>query len=222
MLDDPVSSLDHRRRWEVAERLAKESLTRQVIIFTHDIYFLLILEQKAEEVGATLTKNYIRRTAEGYGVHSEDLPFDVLGTKDRLGRLRQVLVDVSKAASEGNEDLQRLLTARCYGQLRLAWERCIEEVLLNGAVQRFSEGVSTQRLKGVTVTDDDYREIDAGMTKCSKFEHDAAAVVGRLPIPAPDELSDDIEKLAKWRQTLNKRVEGIAKGVSTRSALFAA
>lgn len=140
----------------------------------------------------------------------------------RLGRLRQVLVDVSKAANEGNEDLQRLLTARCYGQLRLAWERCIEEVLLNGAVQRFSEGVSTQRLKGVTVTDDDYREIDAGMTKCSKFEHDAAAVVGRLPIPAPEELSDDIEKLAKWRQTLNKRVEGIAKGVATRSALFAA
>jgi Uncharacterized protein conserved in bacteria len=222
VLDDPVSSLDHRRRWEVAERLAKESLTRQVVVFTHDIYFLLILEQKAEEVGAILTKNYIRRTAEGYGVHSKDLPFDVLGTKDRLGRLRQMLVDVRKAANEGNEDLQRLLTAKCYGQLRLAWERCIEEVLLNGAVQRFGEGVSTQRLKGVTVTDDDYREIDAGMTKSSKFEHDAAAIVGRLPIPDPDELGGDIERLAKWRETLYKRVEGIAKGTTSRSAFFAA
>ncbi|HGO6126438.1 AAA family ATPase [Burkholderia cepacia] len=222
VLDDPVSSLDHRRRWEVAERLARESLTRQVIVFTHDIYFLLILEQKAEEVGATLTKNYIRRTADGYGVHSEDLPFDVLGTKDRLGRLRQLLVGVRKAAKEGDEDLQRQLTAKCYGQLRLAWERCIEEVLLNGAVQRFGEGVSTQRLKGVTVTDDDYHEIDAGMTKSSKFEHDPAAPVGRLPIPDPDELSDDIERLAKWRETLNKRVDGIAKGTASRSALFTA
>lgn len=221
VLDDPVSSLDHRRRWEVAERLAKESLTRQVIVFTHDIYFLLILEQKAEEVGATLTKNYIRKTADGYGVHSEDLPFDVLGTKDRLGRLRQILVGVRKAAKDGDEDLQRLLTTKCYGQLRLAWERCIEEVLLNGAVQRFGEGVSTQRLKGVTVTDDDYREIDSGMTKSSKFEHDAAAAVGRLPIPEPDELSDDIERLAKWRETLNKRVEAIAKGTASRSTLFA-
>jgi len=220
VLDDPVSSLDHRRRWEVAERLAKESLTRQVIVFTHDIYFLLILEQKAEEVGTTLTKNYIRRTPDGHGVYSEDLPFDVLGTKDRLGRLRQMLVGVRKAAKDGDEDLQRLLTAKCYGQLRLAWERCIEEVLLNSAVQRFSEGVLTQRLKGVTVTDEDYREIDAGMTKSSKFEHDAAAIVGRLPVPDPGELNDDIERLARWRDAVNKRVEGIAKGTTSRSAMF--
>lgn len=222
VLDDPVSSLDHRRRWEVAERLAKESLTRQVIIFTHDIYFLLILEQKAKEVGAMLTNNYIRRTAEGYGVHSEDLPFDVLGTKDRLGRLRQMLVGVRKAAKEGDEDLQRHLTAKCYGQLRLAWERCIEEVLLNGTVQRFGEGISTQRLKGVTVTDDDYREIDHGMTKSSKFEHDAASQIGRLPIPDPDEVSEDIERLAVWREALRKRAEDIAKGTTSRAALFAA
>lgn len=114
------------------------------------------------------------------------------------------------------QDLQRQLTVKCYGQLRLAWERCIEEVLLNGAVQRFSEGISTLRLKGVTVTDDDYREIDAGMTKSSKFEHDAAVAVGRLPIPDPDELSDDIERLAKWREKLNQRVEGIAKGTASR------
>ncbi|MDT9002258.1 AAA family ATPase [Paucibacter sp. APW11] len=211
VLDDPVSSLDHRRRWEVAERLAEESLTRQVIVFTHDIYFLLILEQKAQEVGADLTKNYIRRTARGYGVHSEDLPFDVLGTKDRLGRLRQMLVIVRKAAKEGDEEAQRQLTAKCYGHLRLAWERCIEEVLLNGAVQRFGEGVATLRLKGVTVTDNDYSEIYAGMTKCSKFEHDAAAAVGRLPVPVPVELSDDIERLAKWRDLLDKRVKDVAK-----------
>ncbi|WP_232464860.1 hypothetical protein [Burkholderia ubonensis] len=95
-------------------------------------------------------------------------------------------------------------------------------MLLNGAVQRFGEGVSTQRLKGVTVTDDDYHEIDAGMSKSSKFEHDPAAAVGRLPIPDPDELSDDIERLAKWRETLNKRVDGIAKGTASRSALFTA
>jgi len=58
--------------------------------------------------------------------------------------------------------------------LRLAWERCIEEVLLNGAVQRFGESVSTQRLKSVVVTDEDYLKIEAGMSKSSKFEHVAA------------------------------------------------
>lgn len=211
VLDDPVSSLDHRRRWEVAERLVGESLSRQVIIFTHDIYFLCILEQKAEEGGAALVKNYIRRTAQGYGVYSQDLPFDVVGTKDRIARLRQMLVDVRKAHGNGNDDEHRRLTSMCYGRLRLAWERGIEEVLLNGVVQRFGEGVSTQRLKSVIVTDDDYREVDAGMSKSSKFEHDAAMAVGRLPIPEPDELGQDIERLATWRDMVNKRLNDIAK-----------
>ncbi|RMV29339.1 hypothetical protein ALP12_200503 [Pseudomonas savastanoi pv. phaseolicola] len=211
VLDDPVSSLDHRRRWEVAERLAIESLTRQVIVFTHDIYFLCILEQKVEELGAELTKNYIRRTAQGYGVHSQDLPFDVLGTKDRLGRLRQELVEIRRAQKDGDDDEHRRLTAACYGRLRLAWERCVEEVLLNGSVQRFGEGVSTQRLKSVVVIDDDYLEVEAGMSKSSKFEHDAAMVIGRLPIPEPDELEQDIEKLSAWRLTLDKRLKETAK-----------
>lgn len=211
VFDDPVSSLDHRRRWEVAERLAIESLTRQVIVFTHDIYFLCILEQKAEEIGAALTKNYIRRTADGYGVHSPDLPFDVVGTKDRLARLRQMLLAIRKVHKENNDDDHRRLTAVCYGRLRLAWERCVEEVLLNGAVQRFGEGVLTQRLKSVVVTDEDYREVEAGMAKSSKFEHDAATAVGRLPVPDPDELEKDIERLAKWRDAVNKRLDNIAK-----------
>lgn len=211
VLDDPVSSLDHRRRWEVAERLAIESLTRQVIIFTHDIYFLCILEQKVEELGTALTKNYIRRTAQGYGVHSHDLPFDVLGTKDRLGRLRQELVAIRKAHKDGDEDKHRLLTAACYGKLRLAWERCVEEVLLNGAVQRFGEGVSTQRLKSVVVIDHDYLEVETGMSKSSKFEHDAAMAVGRLPIPEPEELEQDIEKLSAWRIKLDKRLKETSK-----------
>lgn len=211
VLDDPVSSLDHRRRWEVAERLAEECLTRQVIVFTHDIYFLCILEQKTEELAATLTKSYIRRTAQGFGGHSQDLPFDILGTKDRLGRLKQMAVEVRKAQKDGNDDEHRRLTSVCYGRLRLAWERCIEEVLLNGAVQRFGEGISTQKLKSVVVTDDDYREVDAGMTKSSKFEHDAAMAVGRLPIPDPDELDQDIARLSSWRDAVNKRLGETAK-----------
>lgn len=210
VLDDPVSSLDHRRRWEVAERLALESLIRQVIIFTHDIYFLCIIEQKAEEFGAEITKNYIRRAAGGYGVHSHDLPFDVMGTKDRIGRLRQEIVNIRKVHNVDDDEFRRL-TSGCYGRLRLAWERCVEEVLLNGAVQRFGEGVSTQRLKSVIVTDDDYKEVEAGMSKCSKFEHDAATIVGRLPMPAPDDLERDVERLEEWRKGLTSRLKKTAE-----------
>lgn len=39
IFDDPVSSLDHRRIKEVAQRVALLAETTQVIVFTHDIFF---------------------------------------------------------------------------------------------------------------------------------------------------------------------------------------
>lgn len=128
------------------------------------------------------------------------------------GQLRQFIADAQKAKKDGDDDRLRMVTSYAYGRLRLAWERCVEEVLLpNGVVQRFGEGVSTQRLKAVLVTDDDYKQIEAGMTKSSKFEHDAASLVGRLPIPDPDELSQDIERLEAFRLAVEKRnKQGIA------------
>ena len=48
MLDDPVSSLDHVFTGKIAARLAQEGLKRQVIIFTHNIAFLMELEDACE------------------------------------------------------------------------------------------------------------------------------------------------------------------------------
>lgn len=179
-----------------------------------------MLERRAKAVGVDIAKTFIRRTPAGYGVHSEDLPFEVLGTRARIGRLRDMLVDVRRAAKSGDEELQRSRTSELYRQLRLAWERGVEEVLLNGAVQRFEPGVSTVRLDGVTITDDDYVEISQGMSKSSTFEHDAANAVDRLPIPHPDEVEEDIERLETWRTNVEKRVRDIRGRKITRASLF--
>ena len=47
VFDDPVSSLDYRWRENVARRLVEEAKKRQVIVFTHDVVFLLLLKQSA-------------------------------------------------------------------------------------------------------------------------------------------------------------------------------
>jgi len=101
-----------------------------------------------------------------------------------------------------------------YTTLRLAWERAVEEILFSNVVQRFAEGVSTQSLHSVVVEDSDYKTIDEGMTKCSKFAHDAA-LSANLPTPHPDELKADIEKLEAWRDAVEKRKEGIKQRRTT-------
>src|SRR5690606_33734993 len=76
VFDDPVSSLDHRRRERVAKRLSIEAAQRQVIVFTHDIYFLCVLAEEAKQAGVPIVTQSLVRRAEGFGVAHPDLPFE--------------------------------------------------------------------------------------------------------------------------------------------------
>lgn len=205
VFDDPVSSLDHRRRWHVARRLAQEATKRQVIIFTHDIYFLCILQQEADKAGLSLSTQCIRKSVDGFGSQTDRLPFDALSTSKRVKALRSMHEQVAKAHKAGDEDHAKMLTRNAYYHLRLAWERAVEEVLLQGVVSRFDEGISTKKLRYVVVEDNDYKIIDEGMTKSSKFAAHDPAANAMLPTPHPDELCADIEKLENWRRSVEDR-----------------
>lgn len=209
VFDDPVSSLDHRRRWHVARRLAEEAKQRQVIVLTHDIYFLCILQQEADAIGLHFSPQCIRKSPSGFGVQSERLPFDAMSTSRRVKFLRQLHEAAAKAHKAGDEEEEKRLTRDAYYHLRMAWERGVEEVLFQGAVTRFDEGISTKKLSYVVVEDSDYAKIEAGMTKCSKFAAHDPALGAHLPTPHPDELFADIEVLEVWRKSVEDRKEGI-------------
>lgn len=208
IFDDPVSSLDHRRRWHVAKRLAEEAQQRQVIVLTHDIYFLCILQQEADTAGIDLTTQCIRKAPAGFGVQTDRLPFDAMSTTKRVKSLRLMHETTARAHEAGDDDEAKRLTRDTYYNLRLAWERGVEEVLFQGAVTRFGEGISTQKLSYVVVEDPDYAMIDAGMSKSSKFAHDPA-LGAHLPTPHPDELLADIEALETWRKSVEMRKNSI-------------
>ncbi|MEN9491198.1 MAG: hypothetical protein RJA63_1647 [Pseudomonadota bacterium] len=205
VFDDPVSSLDHRRRWCVAARLVDESKIRQVIVLTHDVYFLRIVQQQAELARVGISTQCIGRGPAGFGVQSDRLPFDTLSTSKRVKALRSMQLEVAKAHKTNDEVEATRLSREAYSHLRMAWERGVEEVLLDNTVVRFDEGVSTQRLKGVVVEDADYHEVNAGMTKSSKFSGHDPAMSAQIPTPHPDELRDDIDKLETWRTNVEIR-----------------
>jgi hypothetical protein len=97
---------------------------------------------------------------------------------------------------------------RVYGLLREAWERAVEEILLNGVVERFRNSVETHRARNLArITDEDVRVIDRAMSKCSTWlpGHDQAAAQN-TPIPGPEELVQDIEELESWVRKARKRL----------------
>ena len=205
VFDDPVSSLDHRRRWHVATRLAEEAKHRQVIVFTHDIYFLCIIQQEAAQAGCAESTQCIGRGQAGFGVQASRLPFDTLSTSKRVKALRTMCDEVLRVHKTGDEAEATRLSREAYSHLRMAWERAVEEVLFQGVVTRFAEGVSTQRLKSVIVEDSDYDAIDAGMTKSSKFSGHDPAKPAQLATLHPDDLRADIDKLEMWRASVEAR-----------------
>lgn len=210
VFDDPVSSLDHRRRERVAKRLALEATNRQVIIFTHDIYFLCLLVEEAKLVGVPISTQSLIRGKEGFGIADPDLPFEGKNTSKRVGALKAQHQFIAKLHTDGDEQEHRKQTVDAYFRLRMAWERAVEEVLLREVILRFRKGVETQRLAGVIVEDDDYTKVHAGMTKCSNYAHDKA-LMGGIAVPDPEELLADIMELETWRAQIHKRNEETAK-----------
>ncbi|MFC6282216.1 MULTISPECIES: AAA family ATPase [Polaromonas] len=210
VFDDPVSSLDHRRRERVAKRLAVEAAQRQVIVFTHDIYFLCLLAEEAKLTGVAIVTQSLTRRAEGFGVADPELPFEGKSAGKRIGALKAQHQSIAKLHKDGEEQEHRKQTVDAYFRLRMTWERAVEEVLLREVILRFRKGVETQRLAGVMVEDDDYAQVNAGMTKCSNYAHDKA-LLGGVAVPDPDELLADIMALETWRTKIDKRSGETAK-----------
>ena len=210
VFDDPVSSLDHVRRWNVVARLVEEAKNRQVIVFTHDLYFLCLLQEETKLQSVPFAIRSLHRTSDGYGVASDSVPFDGATTKERVKKLRQDVLEVKRMEKGGWYEQAKKLIRGSYVELRMTWERAIEETLLNGAVVRFRKGVETNRLSKVEITDEDVNFINRGMTRCSNFPHDGAANA-HVPTPSIAELEQDLELLETWRSGLEKRYDTVRK-----------
>ena len=223
IVDDPVSSLDQRRIRRVAARLVAEARKgRQVIIFTHSLVFFNEVMAEAAKAGpeAPVLTNIVRKTeADGFGVIDQDSDLWIArGINSRIADLRaraKAMADESALDDDG----YRRRARDFYADLRESWERAVEEVVLNKTIERLVPDVKTQSLKGVNVTDEDYRTIFFAMKKASERSgHDMAA--GRdIPIPTPADMLADLEELDAFRVDCNKRRKAVAEA---RSALESA
>lgn len=211
VFDDPVSSLDHRRRELVAKRLAAEAAHRQVIVFTHDIYFLCILDEEAKAAGVPITTQSLTRRTEGYGIADPGLPFEGQKTSQRIGTLKAWHQTIDKLHRVGEDQEHRKQTVDAYTHLRITWERAVEEVLLRNVVLRFRKGIETQKLSGVVVEDGDYTQVFSGMKKCSNYAAHDKALMGGVAVPEPDELLADIMALETWRDAIELRSKDTEK-----------
>ena len=208
VFDDPVSSLDHVRREQVAKRLAEEGVNRQVIIFTHDLTFLFLLEETCKDTGADIDYRWITRNENDIGLCKTDLPpgkqpvmkaIDSLSRQLEITRVNYDKGDMMKWEREVDHFKK---------ELRILWERAVEEVVAP-TVRRFSNKIDTRSLVKLTaITEEDCKKMRLRYRECSKPLHSEAASLNS-GLPSPDDIEKKIDSLRNWVGGIRSRQKKI-------------
>jgi len=145
IFDDPVSSLDHRRINEVAQRVANLSENNQVIVFTHDIFFattLLALFEKSKRCA------YFQITDEdGKGKVAR-----ATGPRsDTVGWFKAEINRTIQAANNQEGEARAALVRQGYSLLRSWCEVFTETELLRGVTKRYQANVVMGKLSEINV-----------------------------------------------------------------------
>ncbi len=206
IFDDPISSLDQTYEESVVQRLCALSTNRQVIIFTHRLSLLGLIQEYAKKMNKEFEIVCIRKESWGTGEPGDTpliakKPDKALNKliNDRLPRARKLLKEY------GREEYDPVAKGLC-SDFRIILERMIECELLADVVQRFRRAIKTmgklEHLAKISKTDCFY--FDEMMTKYSRYEHSQPSEAP-VSLPDPDELQTDFSNLQQWQSEFKKR-----------------
>lgn len=210
VFDDPVSSLDHNRRRNVAERLVDEAKIRQVIVFTHDTSFLGQLQDEIQRKSVSHSIMSLEWSGGSAGNVKHSLPWAHQGYKERIDYLEKSLRDLPSTWPAYPNDDEADQVRRLYDKLRATLERVVQDCVLNGVIQRYRDWIRVRDLKGVVgFSSSEFEAIYKLYRKCCDVTtaHDPASAKSD-PVPTPSDLRDDINALKHVAEQVRQRKEG--------------
>lgn len=204
VFDDPVSSLDHKHRDAVADRLAQEGQGRQIVVFTHDIAFLFLLYEACREKGTHVGFRSINRGPNAAGFCHPNPPPNAQPVEKVVEATQKQLDNRKIHYENGNQEEWYLTVRSLQEQLRTTWERAVEEAL-TPVIRRLANKVDTKGLEKLTViTVDDARNMRAAYGRCSALLHSSSEVLN-TPLPAPAVIEAEITALRDWIASIQER-----------------
>lgn len=206
VFDDPVSSLDHKRRDAIAARLVKEAGHRQVVVFTHDLAFVCDLAFASKGRTPAIHYQHVEWMAGKPGRVVPGLTWDAQTYDSQIKTLREQVGKADKMYREQGETEYRAEAMPVIGRIRGACERIIEQHLLNGSVKRHDSKISVGYTPSIAVvTAAQWNAVHAVWKGCSNIiESHATPLSGPVNVPTPDELK-------KWLKELEETVVAVRK-----------
>ncbi|MFL0801462.1 MAG: AAA family ATPase [Agarilytica sp.] len=211
IFDDPISSLDHKWRSIVAERLVKEGNARQVIIFTHDLVFLNDLEDFSARHGVPFESRHLDRRPEVVGLVNDSLPWDGMKITKRIDALEKQTREIARKRNDFTDEEYKAVARSFYSKLRTSWERALEEVGLSHTVMRHRDYINPKNLNNISALElPDCQQWSQNYGVCCDYveAHDGSR--GRnQALPEPDVLEKDVKALSDWVKNLKQKHKAI-------------
>ncbi|TNJ38851.1 hypothetical protein FGF66_06900 [Chlorobaculum thiosulfatiphilum] len=208
VFDDPVTSLDEKRKSEIAERLVKESSQKQVIIFTHDLVFVSSLISHCKVSNILNECHWIENVGGGQPgtIWLRNTPSFEKEYKTS-GKAQSYHDDARKSSLGQREDKIK----NGFAALRTSYETLVVFGLFNGVVQRFDERVSVDSLGGVVFDAEIKDKVLDGFYQCCRYmEGHSHSDKYSYKKPSIENLNEEIQRFnAISKEIKDKRKEKV-------------
>ncbi len=175
-----MSSLDHDHREYLAERLVQEATKRQVVIYTHDLTFLVYLQEAAASEGIELHGQTLERSLDEVGIVRDELPTKAMSPSDRRKELRRRLRFELTPMFKGQKPEYERAADLWVSDLRKGYDQVIEDYVLAGTVRRYHKHVRMKQLFQVKWSLEIVERIEKAMKQASpKTHHEALELYPR-------------------------------------------
>ncbi|MGD0290028.1 MAG: AAA family ATPase [Candidatus Binataceae bacterium] len=142
VFDDPINSLDYKRMAEVVDRIVALGETRQVIVFTHNIWFTTELLARYEKRPEDCSYYDVARDETKIGIVSKGKH----PRSDTVRDLRTRINTLIQAAEKASGETLAALIEKAYELIRNICEVIVEQELLQGVTQRYQPNVMMTKL----------------------------------------------------------------------------
>ena len=187
--------------------LPEEAATgRQIIVFTHDVFFLDLLSRHAKANNAMARFLTVNRLPDNSrcGAIDEGIPASVAPAEDLAEGIRRQVKQFEGLHSSGRLVQWNAQTNSLSIQLRKCWERAVAEVL-SPVVERFNVNVNTKNVWQIAALDDsNFVDMRKAYKRCSELNHEKSAELGRSN-PAPSDYYDEINTVKTWIQGIRAK-----------------
>jgi energy-coupling factor transporter ATP-binding protein EcfA2 len=181
IVDDPVSSLDHRYRLRVLTECERKGV--QPLVMTMDWF------------------------DDAPGHVSSGLPWMQMSVEQRVQSLKEDHAAIAKVWGEHpSEEAQRTMAA-IYARMRGTLERLVREVIFNKAIRPFDDRVQIERVAAVAgFSEADVDQLNEVYLRCNPTidGHDSSGE-GVRPMLTPTDLATDITTIDKLIENAKKR-----------------